>query len=120
MAEISTQKINGTDVVSLEGQFAVSDDIARLKESLSGFVGSGAKYLVVDFEKIEYLNSLALGALISAHANFFKRSGKIVLCNLNKTIYNLFEITKIGLVFEIAENLEAALNFIESKRKDDT
>lgn len=59
--------------------------------------------------KVTYLNSTALGVLISSHATVTKNGGKIVLCNLDKSIENLFVITKLTLVFPIFATLEEAI-----------
>jgi anti-sigma B factor antagonist len=64
---------------------------------------------VIDLGGVLYLNSTALGVLISAHANYAKRSGKIVLCQLNKNLENLFVITKLSLIFDSYPNKEEAI-----------
>ena len=65
-------------------------------------------------EKVTYLNSTALGILISAHASFAKKGGKVVICNLAKSIENIFVITKLTLVFEIALDLNSAIKIFSN------
>ena len=68
--------------------------------------------LVINLEDVTYLNSTALGVLISAHSNFSKRDGEIILCNVSKSIENIFVITKLSLVFNIEDTLEDAVKKI--------
>jgi len=72
------------------------------------------KNLIIDMEKVSYLNSTALGVLMSAHAHFAKNEGIIALCNLGKSIENLFVITKLTLVFQIYNTREEAIKSISN------
>ena len=70
--------------------------------------------LVIDLGEVSYLNSSALGVLISAHANYAKREGIIKLCRLNKNIENLFVITKLSKIFDsYPSQMEAVASFSE-------
>ncbi|TAL69704.1 MAG: anti-sigma factor antagonist [Bacteroidetes bacterium] len=105
------EKTNGV-VLSLKGQFIGGEETDKLRDALVGIAQQKKNKLVIDLAKATYLNSTALGVLISAHANFVKREGKIVLCNVNKSIQNIFVITKLSLVFTIVETLDEAIKII--------
>lgn len=54
----------------------------------------GAEKLVLDFQGLEYLSSAGLRVLLGAHKAFMKRgSGKLVICHVNETIQEVFELT---------------------------
>ncbi|MGB0768643.1 MAG: STAS domain-containing protein, partial [Phycisphaeraceae bacterium] len=65
--------------------------------------------MVIDLEKVTYLNSTALGVLIAAHTNFSKRGGKVALSTVEKNIENIFVITKLNKLFQIHDDQAAAL-----------
>jgi anti-anti-sigma regulatory factor len=44
-----------------------------------------------------------------AHANYAKRSGRVVLVGLEENIKNIFVITKLSLVFELYNDLREAV-----------
>ncbi|MBI5324501.1 MAG: STAS domain-containing protein [Ignavibacteriae bacterium] len=105
------EKTNGV-VLNLKGQFIGGEETDKLRETLVGIAQQKKNNLVIDLAKTTYLNSTALGVLISAHANFVKREGKIILCNVNKSIQNIFVITKLSLVFTIVETYDEAIKLI--------
>ncbi len=113
MAQVKREDQIGGAVLSLKGDFVGGDETDALKEGINKIAEEeGKRKLIIDFKKANYINSTALGALISAHAHFAKKDGKIILCNMDKSIKNVFVITKLALVFEIAETLEEAIKLM--------
>ena len=102
-------------VFELRGNFVGGDETDELQSEIKKAADSGNLKLVVDLGEVAYLNSSALGVLISAHANYTKRGGKIKLCQLNKNLENLFVITKLSLIFDTyPSQMEAIAGFSES------
>lgn len=53
-----------------------------------------AEKLILDFQELEYLSSAGLRVLLGAHKAFMKRgSGELVICHVNETIHEVFELT---------------------------
>ncbi len=105
------EQIGGT-VMHLKGQFIGGAETDDLKNALKNIADKQKNTLIIDMANVTYLNSTALGVLISAHTNFVKRNGKVVLCSVGKSIENLFMITKLTLVFPIYSTLEEAIKSI--------
>ncbi len=112
MSQIRIEEQIGGAILHLKGQFIGGDETDQLKEHLKSFAENQHNSLIIDLESVTYLNSTALGVLISAHANFIKRNGKIILCNVSKSLENIFVITKLTLVFTIAETLDEAIKLL--------
>jgi anti-sigma B factor antagonist len=93
----------------MKGQFVGGEETDQLRDALKTISDSQKNKLIIDLKETTYLNSTALGVLISAHATFIKRDGKIILCNISKSIENIFVITKLTMVFTIADKLEEAI-----------
>ncbi len=101
-------------VLELKGNFIGGDETDELSSSIKKLSEEGNAKLVIDLGEVAYLNSSALGVLISAHANYTKREGKVKLCQLNKNIENLFVITKLSLIFDsYPSQMEAVASFSE-------
>lgn len=99
-------------VFELSGNYVGGDETDALRDAIKKETEAGNMMLVIDLSEVSYLNSTALGVLISAHANYTKRGGKIKLCGLNKNIENLFVITKLSLIFDTySSKIEAVAGF---------
>ncbi len=107
--QIKLEEQNNITIVRLRGQFIGGDETDRLRTVLNQMAEEKKPVLVVDLEKVTYLNSTALGVLISTHANFTRRNSKIALCNISKNIENIFVITKLTLVFDIYPTVDEAI-----------
>ncbi len=109
MSQVKVEEQIGGIILHLKGQFIGGDETDELRNVLKNITEQSKTKLIIDMEKVSYLNSTALGILISAHANFAKKAGKVVICNLAKSIENIFVITKLTLVFDIATDLDSAI-----------
>lgn len=99
-------------VLELKGNFVGGDETDELRDAIKKLSEAGNKKLVIDLGEVSYLNSSALGVLISAHANYAKREGEIKLCRLSKNLENIFVITKLSLIFNSYPNqMEAIAGF---------
>ncbi len=68
---------------------------ADLKQVLDG-----VEKLVMDFEKLEYLSSAGLRVLLSAQKTMNKQ-GSMVICHVNETILEIFEVTGFAEILTI-------------------
>lgn len=109
MPSIKIEDQIGGKVISLNGQFIGGNETDELRDNLKELAQTENMKVVIDMKDVTYLNSTALGVLISSHASFVKRNGKVILCNLGESIENIFVITKLTLVFHITETLEEAI-----------
>lgn len=111
-AKIKSRELQDQGIVILEpkGSFIGGDETDDLKFAIREIADKGNKKLIIDLGDVLYLNSTALGVLISAHANYKKREGEIKLTRLNKNLENLFVITKLSLIFDCFSSQEEAIN----------
>ncbi len=111
MASIKTTELSDKGIIILQpkGNFVGGDETDELRDTIKKYAELGNKKLIIDLGDVLYLNSTALGVLISAHANYSKREGKIKLCQLNKNLENLFVITKLALIFDSYPNEAEAI-----------
>ncbi|MBP9191029.1 MAG: STAS domain-containing protein [Ignavibacteria bacterium] len=115
MASIKVTDLTDKGIVILQpkGNFVGGDETDELRDSIKNYSELENKKLIIDLGDVLYLNSTALGVLISAHANYSKREGKIKLCQLNKNLENLFVITKLALIFDSYPSQEEAIQSFE-------
>ena len=81
----------------------------ELDRRIADLAEQGNKDLIINLKDTKHLNSTALGVLIKAHSNYAKRAGKMRLCQVDKSIKNIFVITKLAMVFEVFETEQQAI-----------
>jgi anti-anti-sigma factor len=84
--------------------------VERMGTELYRLVDNGAcKKLILDFTKVKFLASGAVGVLINLHKKFAATKGKLVVCGLRKELTKVFEILKIEKLFTFCPDEAAAL-----------
>jgi anti-sigma B factor antagonist len=95
-------------VIEVKGSLVGGEETDELRSAVADFVEQGTKKLIIDLGKVTYLNSTAIGVLVSAHTTFSKNNGHVKVCGINKNINTIFVITKLTLVFDVSETREEA------------
>jgi len=80
-----------------------------MRAAVAGFVDRDYQKLVIDLSDVTYLNSTAIGVLVSAHTSYSRKGWQIKLCGINKNINNIFVITKLTLVFDVHDSRQDAI-----------
>lgn len=106
---VKVEKLGDVAVVAPEGNFFGGKETDELDKTIKSLQGDENKKMVLDLGRVNHLNSMAIGLLVGAHTNYQKRGGRIVLANVDRRISNVFVVTKLSLVFEVANTREEAL-----------
>jgi anti-sigma B factor antagonist len=64
---------------------------------------------VLNFTNVKFLSSAVLGLLIRISKKIYQRNGQLKLCCINAKIFEIFKITRLDRVFEICEDVDAAV-----------
>jgi anti-sigma B factor antagonist len=85
-------------------------NIQTIGEQLFSLVDEvGRRKLLLNFGNVEFLSSAALGKLIALHKKLQAVGGRLILCNIDPEIYEVFEITRLDKFFNIQKEEQAAL-----------
>jgi anti-sigma B factor antagonist len=99
--KIETQTLDdGLPVIRLEGEVDVYT-APQLKQAMIALLGKGAKRIVIDLTKVEYLDSTALGVLIGGLKRLREADGNLLLICPSARIKRVFEITGLDKIFEM-------------------
>ena len=60
-------------------------------------------HLLLDFSKVEYLNSDDLVVLINLHKRMQRLGGRLTLFNLNAQVYEVFTVTRLHTLLTISQ-----------------
>jgi len=104
--ETSTQ--GDTSVISLRGEIDVYT-APRLRQALIDLVSQGATDIVVDMDKVDFLDSTGLGVLVGGLKRVKSNDGDLRLVVTQDRIMKIFDITGLSKVFPIHGSLDDAL-----------
>jgi len=102
------QKHDDIDIVVLSGRFIMAD-APEARERLKSLIDEGSGKLIIDMEKVTFIDSSACAVLISAFKNMQIKSGRLVLVT-SPVVQSLIELTRLHTIFEISPALPAALD----------
>lgn len=87
------KKQNGNEITLIPVGRLETTTAPQLEEQINAVLEDAEK-LILDFQGLEYLSSAGLRVLLSTHKAFMKRgSGELVICHVNETIHEVFELT---------------------------
>ena len=87
-------------VVMLEGEVDIYS-APEFKEVLVGGIEGGAKRVIVDLSKVTFIDSTALGVLVSGAKRVRPRNGNLDIVCTDENIIRIFEITGLDRIFRI-------------------
>jgi anti-sigma B factor antagonist len=97
--------VNFTDRKILDEQ-----NIQIIGEQLFSLVDeAGRRKLLLNFGNVEYMSSAALAKLITLNKKLQPVGGRMILCNVDAQIMEVFEITKLNKLFTILPTEQEAL-----------
>lgn len=108
--DIKSDRNNDVCAVTLEGEIDVYT-APRLKEELVSVVESGCHNVVVDMEKVGFIDSSGLGVLVSALRRARERDGVVRIVCTRDNILKIFRITGLDKVFPIYSDAAEARKF---------
>ena len=106
--DLETSKQGDSSVISLRGEIDVYT-APRLRQALIDLVEGGAKDIVVDMERVDFLDSTGLGVLVGGLKRVKSNEGDLKLVVTQDRIMKIFDITGLAKVFAMFASLGDAL-----------
>lgn len=108
--DIAAREKEGVTILDLRGRLTVGGDSTALRERITAMVASGVKNVILNLEKVDYIDSTGLGTMVICFTTFRKAGGALKLVNLDKRAIELLVLTKLATVFEIFTDEQDAVN----------
>jgi anti-sigma B factor antagonist len=99
---------DGIEVVNVEGEIDIYT-APRLRELLIDLVSKGSYQLVVNLEKVGFLDSTGLGVLVGGLKRVRSHDGSLDLVCTQERILKIFKITGLTKVFGIYQTVDQAI-----------
>ena len=100
---------DSNEIVDVEGEIDVYT-APRLRELLIELVNKGHFRLIVNMEKVEFLDSTGLGVLVGGLKRVRAHDGSLDLVCTQERILKIFRITGLTKVFGIHDTVDEAID----------
>lgn len=105
---IDTERLPNANILTLAVRRLDASVAATFKTFAAEAIGSDCKDLIVDFSKVDFIDSSGLGILVSLF-KLMNGKGEMLLCSLNPGIMNMFTLTRMDRIFRIYPDKSSAL-----------
>jgi len=104
---LSTRSLADHTVLEVGGEVDVYT-APRLRERLVELVEGGARSVIIDLSRVEFLDSTGLGVLVGALKRLRAAGGSLGLVCGQERLLKIFRITALDRVFSLFDTVEAA------------
>ncbi|MFN2370735.1 MAG: STAS domain-containing protein [Candidatus Krumholzibacteriia bacterium] len=107
--KIKERKRDGVAILEMSGQLMGGPDAEAFDEVLKTLIHEGSRNVIVNMEKVRWVNSTGLGILISGYTTLKKSGGELKLLKVSDRIENIFIVSKLYTVFESYQDEDEAV-----------
>lgn len=100
-------------ILDVSGKIMGGEETTMFHGKIHEYITMNKKNIVVDLKKVDWMNSVGLGMLISALTTVKNAGGRLVLANIDK-IESILTITRLISVFEHFESRDDAIKALKS------
>jgi len=112
--DVEAIRENSANVIALRGEIDVYT-APLLRQKIVDLVDQGALNIVIDMEKVDFLDSTGLGVLVEGLKRVKTRGGNLTLVITQDKILKIFDITGLNKAFPIYGTREDAVQGVASQ-----
>lgn len=103
--EITTNRVGTTAVVTPHGDLDLVTS-PEFRSAVDAAIDDGAAAMVIDLSDAGFLDSTALGVLLSVHRRL---AGRLAVAGAQPVVRRLFDVTQMGTVLRVRATVDEAL-----------
>lgn len=107
------KNVDGLPVFKLEGKIMGGSECDKLCRRLMAVIATGHSHLVMDFEKVQWMNSAGIGMLIQCVTRLRRNGGDLHFLGVHDRVGHYFRITKLDTVLKIYDNMNEVLKKLQ-------
>lgn len=101
--EITRRENNNIVLLDINGEIDLYN-APEIKDVIAKLIEEQKYCIIINLEKVSYIDSSGIGALISSLSNLKKYQGGLKIINVSGSVRKVFELTKLTSFFEIYDN----------------
>ncbi|MGA7617183.1 MAG: STAS domain-containing protein [Thermoanaerobaculia bacterium] len=97
-------------ILYVEGLIKLGESAEFFSSALENVLKNESTNVIVDFTKIDYIDSTGIGELVGYLGKFTSQNRKLILVNPSERIQKLLKLAKLDSVFKIYATEEEAMS----------
>jgi anti-sigma B factor antagonist len=106
--EIIEENQSGINIFKLNGRLD-SNTSQGFEKKIFQAIDDGSKSMIIDFKELEYISSAGLRVIFKATKALKREEGKMMLCDMQDYVKEVFEITGFDSFLPIVGSMDDAL-----------
>jgi anti-sigma B factor antagonist len=106
---VEKRQIEGFTLLLVEGVIKLGESAQFFAQTLERALAEDAGHVIVDFSKINYIDSTGIGELVGYLVRFRDESRKMILVNPSQRITRLLEVAQLLRQFPIYPTVDEAV-----------
>ena len=106
--ELNVERFGNVAVVTVDADNLDAGNARQFREKLTQALEKESK-VAMDFQRLRFVDSSGLGALLSCLRQLHARGGDLRLFGMTRPVRSLFELVRMYRVFEIFNTREEAV-----------
>ncbi|GAC1665396.1 MAG: hypothetical protein NVS9B4_21040 [Candidatus Acidiferrum sp.] len=99
--KMTDREVDGIQVVALDGRVVLGEESNALREKVKSLLAAGKKKIVLNMDRVTFIDSAGLGTLVAAHHSAKMQEASLRLSHLGSKFKEVLQITKLLTVFEV-------------------
>ena len=109
MMKASLRQMGNVSVVDLSGKITIGEGDVVLKDKVHELLDAGKSQILLNLEKINYMDSAGIGELVACYKRAREKGGTVRLLKPSGKVYDLLQLTKLEEVFDTFRDEAEAL-----------
>jgi len=96
----TVRKLGKVSVLDISGKITIGEGDVLLREKVNELLDAGENRIVLNLEKVKYMDSAGIGELVACYKRAKEKDGNVKLLNPSGKVYDLLQLTKLEEVFD--------------------
>jgi anti-sigma B factor antagonist len=106
---VEKKHLDNFTILYVEGLIKLGESAEFFSSALENVLKNESTNVIIDFTKIDYIDSTGIGELVGYLGKFTTQNRKLVLVNPSERIQKLLKLAKLDTVFKIYNTEEEAV-----------
>ena len=114
--QFENKMVGDVYVLVPEGKIVIGDEVGAMREKIKEVLQSGHKNILVSLEKVTYMDSTGVGALVGSFTTIRNQGGQLKLANLGQRTRDILLVTKLLTVFDVYDSESDGIKSFTAKK----